>query len=289
MIQKLKTMMKFKCINKYLFVLFLLAFALPSPAQEKQDKEKSIRFRVSAGINFYQAFSQKKNSMVMKMGYPVFKGTAFKAGGKIIWSGQKIRHHLRLDIIYLPTMNSDDGLGNNFLLQKNQSNLTSILLEHQMERALFSYQSFDMSIAPLAGLDFQHRNITYMSKSREQTTDFNFFFGIRTAPHLHINKALSIQAGFDSFFYLPYLNTGILKKWDSQKNRVEKSTYRAFYYRTRLHASLRYKMNNGKCIRLGYRIEKTVGFANSKPLFYIEDLVHHRMDRYNKFFVEYEF
>jgi hypothetical protein len=281
--------MKFKCINKYLLVLFLLAFTFLSSAQEKQVKKNEVRFFISTGLNFYQAFSQKKNSMVMKMGYPVFKGSAFQAGGKIIWSGQKIRHHLNLDVSHLPAMTSDDGLGNNFLLQKNQSNLTNILLEHQMERTLFNYRSLDLNLAPLAGLDFQRRNIIYMSNAREQTTDINLFVGIRTVPRFHINNALSIQAGFDSFFYLPYLNAGRLKKWDSQKNLVEKSTYRAFYYRTRLHASIKYKMNNGKNFRLGYRNEKTVGFANSKPLFYIEKLIHHRMDRYNKFFVEYEF
>ncbi|MGM0613646.1 MAG: hypothetical protein ACQESM_09070 [Bacteroidota bacterium] len=274
---------------KYLILIFFLAFALPSTAQEKQDTLNDIRFRASAGLNFYRAFSQKKNSMVMKMGYPVFKGAAFNAGGKIIWSGQKVKHHLNLDVSHLPTIISDDGLGNNFLLQKNKSHLTSILLEHQMERTLFNYQSLDMNIAPLAGLDFQHRNITYMRKTSEQTTDINLFIGIRTVPRFHINNALSIQAGFDSFFYLPYLNTGRLKKWDSKKNLVEKSTYHAFYYRTRLHASIKYKMNNGKNFRLGYRNEKTVGFANSKPLFYIEKLIHHRMDRHHNFFVEYEF
>ena len=205
------------------------------------------------------------------------------------WVGQRVKHHLNLGVLHLPTMTSDDGLGNNFLLQKNQSNLTSILLEHQMERTLFSYHSLDMNIAPLAGLDFQHRNITYRSETREQTTDINLFLGIRTVPRLQINNVWSMQAGFDSFFYLPYLNTGKLKKWNSEKNLVEKSSYHAFYYRTRLHASVKYKMNNGKNFRLGYRNEKTVGFANSKPLFYIEKLIHHRMNRYQHFFVEYEF
>ena len=274
---------------KYLLLIFFLAFAAPSTAQEKQDALNNIRFHASAGVNFYRAFSQKKNSVVMKMGYPVFKGSMLKAGGRITWSGKKVKHCLNLDVSHLPTMTSDDGLGNNFLLQKSQSKLTSILLEHQMERTLFSYQSLDMNIAPLAGLDFQHRNIKYMSHAREQTTDINLFFGIRSVPRFHINSALNIQGGFDSFFYLPYLNTGTLKKWDNQKNLVEKSTYRAFYYRTRLHASIEYSTDNGNSFRVGYRSEKKVGIANSKPLFYIEKLVHHRMDRYNKFFLEYEF
>lgn len=225
----------------------------------------------------------------MKMGYPVFKGSAFQVGGKIIWPGQKVMHNLNLDVSHLPTMISDDGLGNNFLLQKNQSKLTSIQLEHQMERTLISYQSLDMNIAPLAGLDFQMRNIVYTGNAREHTTDMNLFLGIRSVPRFYFNNTLSIQGGFDSFFYLPYLNTGMLKKWDSQKNLVEKTIYRAFYYRTRFHASINYKMKDGKSLRLGYRNEKTVGFANGKPLFYIEKLVHHRMERYNTIFLEYEF
>jgi hypothetical protein len=275
-----------KHINKYLIIISLVGFSFSLSAQGKKD---DIRFHISTGLNFYQAFSQKKNSMVMKMGYPVLRGNSFQIGGKISWSGKKSRHHLNLNISHLPTMTSDDGLGNNFLLQKAQSNLTGIILEHRMERTLFSYQSFDLDFAPLAGLDFQLRNVTYTSDSREQTTDINIFMGLRTVPKFHINKTLSLQAGFDSFFYLPYLNTGTLKKWDRKDNLVEKTSYYAFYYRTRFHASVKYKANNDKTFRLGYRNNKTVGFANSKPLFYIEELVHHRMDRYHNFFIEYEF
>lgn len=277
------------CLNKYLLLLLMVGFTISSSAQEGGEQKDEVKFHVTAGLNFYHAFSQKKNSMVMKMGYPVFKGNPIQLGGKISWVGKKSRHFLNLNILHLPSMISDDGLGNNFLLQKSKSQLTGVLVEHQMERTLFSYQSLDLDYAPLAGLEFQLRNVTYNSNSREQTRDINLFLGIRTVPKFHLNKTLTLQAGFDSFFYLPYLNTGKLKKWNGEEKLVERTTYHAFYYRTRLHVSVKYKANNGKTLRLGYRNGKTVGFANSKPLFYIEELVHHRMDRYHNFFIEYEF
>jgi hypothetical protein len=278
-----------KHINKYLIIIFLVVFSGSLLAQEKQKEMPEIRYRITAGVNFYNAFSQKKNSRVMKMGYPVFEGMQFQIGGGISLPEKKAIHQLNLNILHLPIMNSDDGLGNNFLLQKNNSNMTSIQLEYQMQRSLFSYKGFELDYAPLAGLDFQIRNITYTSGAKEETTDFNFFIGMRSLSSYQISKRITLQAGFDSFFYIPYLNTGTLQKWNAQNEQIEKTNYHAFYYRTRFHTSVKYRTNKEKRVRLGYRNEKTVGFANSEPLFYIDELIHHRMDQYHNIFIEYEF
>jgi phenylpropionate dioxygenase-like ring-hydroxylating dioxygenase large terminal subunit len=278
-----------KHINKYLIIIFLVVFSGSVLAQEKQKKTPDIRFRITAGVNFYKAFSQKKNSMVMKMGYPVFEGMQLQIGGGVSLTGNKATHHLNINILHIPVMSSNDGLGNNFLLQKSNSNMTSIQLEYQMQRNLYSHQGFKMDYASLAGLDVQIRNLTYNSGAKKETSDFSFFFGIRSLPSYQISNVISLQAGFDSFFYLPYLNTGTLKKWNDQDKQIEETTYHAFYYRTRLHTSLNYMTKAGKQVRLGYRNEKTVGFANSEPLFYIDELIHHRMNQYHNIFLEYEF
>jgi len=275
--------------TKYLIVIIFLSLTHSSKAQNAESKPPEIRFRITAGVNFYKAFSQKKNSMVMKMGYPVFEGMQLQVGGGVSLTDNKAIHHLNLNILHIPVIHSDDGLGNNFLLQKSNSNMTSIRLEYQMQRNLFSYKAFKLDYAPLAGLDVRTRNLTYTSGSKEETSDFNFFFGIRSLPSYQISNGITLQAGFDSFFYIPYLNTGTLKKWNAQNKQIEETTYHAFYYRTRLHTSLKYMTNTGKRVRLGYRNEKTVGFANSEPLFYIDELIHHRMNQYHNIFLEYEF
>ncbi len=277
------------CVYKYLLFTLLICTSLSSPAQEIQKKKDDIRFHISTGLNFYEEFSQKKNSMVMKMGYPVFQGIQLEVGAGISLIGDNTVHHINLNFRNIPIISSNDGLGNNFLLQKDKSKMTSIQLEYQIQRNLYKNQAFEMDYAPIAGTDFQIRNLNYTSGAKEETSDINFFLGIRSLPSYQISNGITLQAGFDSFFYIPYLNKGTLKKWNAQNKQIEETTYHAFYYRTRLHASLKYMTNTGKRVRLGYRNEKTVGFANSKPLFYIDKLIHHRMNQYHKFFLEYEF
>lgn len=115
---------------KYILLIFLLSLTYFSKAQEAESKTPGIRFRITAGVSLYKAFSQNKNSMVMKMGYPVFEGMQLQMGGGISLSGEKAPHHLNLNALHVPVMSSDDGLGNNFLLQKKNSNMASIQLEY---------------------------------------------------------------------------------------------------------------------------------------------------------------
>jgi hypothetical protein len=240
-------------------------------------------------MNLYKAYSQKKNSLVMKMGYPVLRGTSFQVGAGGTLERKNKTHHLDLKIFHTPSLTSDDGLGNNFLINKNKSNLTRFILEHQLQLHLFRYRSLDLNFAPLAGIDVQLCNLTYTNGAKEQTEDINLFLGIRTVPRYNISKHLSIKGGFDSFFYLPYTNTGILKKWNKGSALVEKSAYHAFYYRTRMHLAVNYHLKKSTILRIKYHKGNTVGFANRQPLFYIDELVHHRMDQHHSIIVEYQF
>jgi len=278
-------------VNSLKLILFIFLVCIPfSGSTQKQDSiNTKLKFHVSAGMDLYKAYSQKKNSLVMKLGYPIFRGTSFQVGAGATLARKNKTHHLDLKIFHTPSLTSDDGLGNNFLLNKDKSNLTHVILEHQLQFKLFSYRSVDLDFAPLAGIDVQLCNLTYTNGAKEQTEDINLFLGIRTVPRYNISKDLSIQGGFDSFFYLPYTNMGILKKWNTGSELVEKSEYHAFYYRTRLHVAVNYHLKKTNILRIGYRNENTVGFANRQPLFYIDELVHHRMDQHHSIIVEYQF
>ena len=272
----------------YLLFVLTCSLSLAAKGKEKKANPGKTHYRISAGIDLYKSFSQKKNSMVMKIGYPVFKGNFFRFGSEISFPREKCTHHLKLSALYSSSLVSDDGLGNNFILQENENRYTYLQFEYQMQRDLFHYELIDFDYAPLLGLDAQLRKIKYNSDLHEKTADINLFAGMRMVPEFGLTNRISLQTGFDSFFYLPYLNIGKLKRWENNTS-IEESIYHAFYYRTRFHASVFYHFDAGKKLRLGYRSEHTVGFANEKPLFHINKLIHHRMDRYQNIFVEYCF
>jgi hypothetical protein len=103
-----------KHINKYLIIIFLIVFSGSVLAQEKQNEMPEIHYRITAGVNFYNAFSQKKNSLVMKMGYPVFEGMQFQIGGGISLPGKKAIHHLNINFLHIPVLRSDNEFKEQF-------------------------------------------------------------------------------------------------------------------------------------------------------------------------------
>jgi hypothetical protein len=63
-------------------------------ASAEESKNKDIQFRVVTGLDVFKAQTQKKNSMVMKTGYPIFKGKPLYAGIRVTVPGNTTLHHL---------------------------------------------------------------------------------------------------------------------------------------------------------------------------------------------------
>lgn len=128
-------------VNSLKLISFIVLVCMPfSGSTQQQDRIKTnIKFQVSAGMNLYKAYSQKKNSLVMKLGYPVFRGTFFQVGAGAALARKNKTHHLDLNIFHTPSLTSDGGLGNNFLINKDKSNLTRVILEHQLQFNLFNF------------------------------------------------------------------------------------------------------------------------------------------------------
>ncbi|MDZ7722885.1 MAG: hypothetical protein U5R06_08770 [candidate division KSB1 bacterium] len=266
---------------KYTIFIFLIGLIGSVSANS------GIQFRVSAGLDVFEARTRKKNTMIMKTGYPVLKGQPLHAGMRVSIPGENSEHHFLFSLSH-SSLISDDGLGHNYILQSADSKFTCLQLEHQMQMDILRFYAFDVDFAPLAGIEYQKRHLIYPGQAELKTSDVNVFFGIRTLPRLLLTERFSLQSGFDSFFYLPYLNMGSLKRWNSRHDQIESTPYHGFYYRTRFHCALVYRIEDRDLLKLGYRHERTVGFANRTPLFYIDELIHHRMDELHRIYLEYQ-
>ncbi len=272
-------------VLRHIILVLLTVMVLVIATQA--NTENGIQISVFTGLDVFNAETQKKNSLVMKTGYPVLKGNPLYAGIRVSVPGRNCRHHFLFSLAH-SSLISDDGLGHNFILQNGDSKFTCLQLEHQMQMDLIRFHAFDVDFAPLAGIEYQKRHLIYPSQTELETTDYNLFLGIRTLPRVPLSDHISLQAGFDSFFYLPYLNIGVLKRRSGRHGNIESAQYHGFYYRTRVHCALVYRFEDRDVLKLGYRHESTVGFANHEPLFYIDELIHHRMDDTHRFYLEYQ-
>ena len=225
----------------------------------------------------------------MHIGYPVFKAFVPGIGLGYSFSKNKTEHLLQFDAFYSPYLNSDDGHGNNFILQKNKSKFTSLQISHRMYYPLLTSGKFDLDFGGVACLDFQRRYLTYLSGLEERTADIHFCLGPDARLKYEATGRLSVKLAFSGMFYIPYLNTGKLKRWDVEGELIYKSNYHAFYYRTMFDISLGYKLTKEQAISLGYVKDDIVGFANARPLFHIDEMKHFRLDRMHNFYIRYHF
>ena len=241
------------------------------------------------GSQVYQSFSQTNNDFPMRMGYPVFKSTLPQVAGGLTWQSPKFDHHLRGEVALSTRLAADDGLGANSILQAGNSNVTAIWLQHQFFYMLLKADPLYLDVGGSAGLDAQFRRLDYKSGVEEKTRDVNLAMGPDTRLRLHVSNRVALQAEFASLFYLPYLNIGKLKKRDIDGSTIESVTYHAFYYRTRLDVSICYQLRSSRSLCFGYRNDATVGFANTEPAFYIDTMVHYRMDCNHHLYLQFWF
>ncbi len=247
------------------------------------------RWYAEIGSQIYQSLSQTNNNVPMRMGYPVFKSTLPRVAGGLTWQSPKFDHHFRGELALSTRLAADDGLGANAILQAGSSNVTAIWLQHQFFYTLLKADPFYLDIGGAAGLDAQFRRLVYKSGVEEKTRDVNLALGPDTRLRLHVSNRLALQAEFASLFYLPYLNIGKLKKRDTDGSTIESVTYHAFYYRTLFDVSIHYQLRGNRSLCFGYRNDATVGFANTQPAFYIDTMVHYRMDRNHHLYLQFWF
>lgn len=225
----------------------------------------------------------------MHIGYPVFEAFVPGIGAGCRFNKNKAEHLLQFDAFYSPSLKSDDGLGNNHILQENKSKFTFLKLSHRMYFPLITAGRFNLDFGGAACLDFQHRYLTYLSGLEERTSDINLCLGPDAKLKYNSAGTLSVNLAFSSMFYIPYLNTGKLKRWDEEGQLIYESNYHAFYYRTIFDISLGYSLKQGPEISFGYAKDNVVGFANARPLFYIDVMKHFRLDRMHEFYIRYHF
>lgn len=273
-----------KAVKRKILVLILSAILLSGLA-EAQDTTK--KWYAGLGMDVYNAFSQQKNSMPMKMGYPVFESVMPELSAGFMWEDQKL-HHVKLEIRYSGSLQADDGLGQNYILQSKASSFFNTRLNYGFYGLLWDPGPFQIDLGPVGGLEYQRRMLTYKSGIQERSADVNLFVGPQTRLFYETGK-IGIEAYFASMFYIPYLNLGSMKKWDPAGELITESDYFAFYYRTVFGLSAGYSLNNADRLGLGVELDDVVGFANRKRLFYIDDLVHFRLNKSYRIFIRYYF
>lgn len=229
---------------------------------------------LNAGWLRYRSFSQQKNSMQMRMGYPLLKTNALVLGLNYQLQRSKVLHDFSLHITIPSTLDSDNGTGMNELLEQSESIYSRAVAEYTPRWKLIRRGGFRFRHGPAAGLLFDHRKLVYLSGAGERSYDLNLFMGPSLQAVFHFNENWHVSAGFDGLFYLPFLNYGRLSKVDREGDEFYASPYHGFYYQTHFKISAGYKR-----YVIGFMMEDMVGYANPDVSFDTEGMNHFKLEK----------
>jgi hypothetical protein len=277
-------MLKSRSAAILIFLIFLVQNTISGQTEIKRQQHNS-QWQLSFYWRRYHSYSQQKNDLPMKAGYPVLtaKAPTVGIGYKIL--KQEASHKINLTVNIPASLESDNGRGDNYLLLKDESNYFRCALNYRFNMPLWQWKQFEFKHAFLSGALYESRNITYISGSQEKTRDLNLYFGPGLQLLFNVTEMLDLEGVFDGRFYLPYFNYGKLNN-----TRVDGTTeYRAFYYQTIFKIGLAYKIPNQGIIKLGIKKNDLVGFANRKAILHVENLVHFKLDRLFNFYLSYQF
>ena len=278
-------------LPKYPVLLILLTFVLITPAfsQPHDEKDSTTTWEFSLAWIRYLSFSQKKTDLPMKAGYPFLYSQMPSAGIGYRLLRKKTIHQANLHVTIPTHLGSENGNGDNLITRKKKSSYFRSGIHYRVSFQLFQWKSLYASHAFLSGLLYEYRNIQYKSDAKEITRDINLYIGPEFTFQYDIHKDWIIEGTFDARFYIPYANFGRIQSFNSQGQKIFSSCYRAFYYQAIFALGLEYNIPGKRIAGIGIKKNDMVGFANRKPLFYVEDIVHFKLDKLLHVYIQYKF
>lgn len=261
-----------------IFIFMIIPAAIAFASEIKKEPLLGIRVHY---FN-YTSYSQQKISMPMVAGYPVLKSSALDFGLNFI-SGQ---HEIVFEYAAPVKLTSEGG---NSLSFDQNSQYKRFSLDYACHFNLLQRGRFLVQHAVNTGVLYEDRLMVYLRNSSESTGDINFYLGPRIRVNYKFYDTWTLRFDFDGRFYLPYLNIGTLETHDEDQNPIYSSKYYAFYYQTVFGLSLIKEFSDGNIFEFGLQKNDLVGFANSRPLFKIDDLIHFKFDRLFQCYIALDF
>jgi hypothetical protein len=241
------------------------------------------------GLNFnyqsYSSFSQQNLSYPMIAGYPALKASLFQMGFDL----KAKAHEFQVSFGVPVFLTSRDGVGGNTLLLEEESRYSRFTFDYACHFPLFTKGRFSGQHAFSAGILYEDRLLYFYSQASESTRDVNMYIGPRLRLNMDLTDTWTLQFLFDGRFYLPYLNKGHLVDLDENAELVYESDYYAFYYQTIFNLNLTKRFSDGNGLEIGVDKNNIVGFANSRPIFYTDDLLHYKLDSLYKIYMKIYF
>ncbi len=258
------------------------------PGQTGPDDGNRPAYSVGASLRHahYRSYSQLKSSVPMSIGYPIFHSRGTLLGISLHREGSGLDHHLSLTTAWFPSLSSDNGTGDNYLLDPKASHQRRISLLYHFSSRLLSWNRFSLYHGLAASLLYDTRKTTYQSGFVRNTRDLNPGVGGTLQLDINLFPALDLQADMTALFYIPHLNIGELSGTQAGDTRYS-DRYHSFTYQARYGLALIWTLRSGQSILLGIHKKEWLGFGNRSPSFTTGDLITFKLDHQLQYTIGY--
>jgi len=246
--------------------------------------EPRTALRLGVRYSPYRSYSQVSRDFPMVAGYPAFCADLVSLEGTLVLAGGRLTHLIRGAVVPPASVSSDDGTGQNYLLEPSLSRLSRAAISYGFEHRLFSLGAVDFLQGPLLGLLYEGRSLRYLSGQGESRRDLNVGIGPALALEAALGSGFALRSGFTGIFYLPYTSFGRLESVN-EEGQSQSASYRPFTYAAVFELLLSWRPRSGGCIALGARKHDQIGFGGREPAFVPRDILASRMDSLHEIFL----
>ncbi|MFW6101916.1 MAG: hypothetical protein ACOC90_11070, partial [Bacteroidota bacterium] len=253
------------------------------------ENTEDATWAVSAECWSYQSFSQQKPTTPVQAGYPLIESSSFTLGVSRSIQRPKAHHHFSLRIGLPSSLDSDNGKGKNHLVERNNHTYLRSGLDYHLIFLFFQWKGLQMRYGLTSGLLYENRTLHYKSGAEEKAEDINLYIGPALQLQYPLASSWMLKGAFDARFYFPYTNYGKLHAFDPLRNPVFSSDYSGFYYQTLFKLGISWQLPKKGAVEAGAVKNDLIGFAGRQPGFYVNDVIHFKLDRLFHYYVRYRF
>ncbi len=283
--------MQYSKLGMVYWVLWMISFPVlwgqgPNETEPVAERKKPMDGFFGVDIKYYpyQSFSRTNPDFPYRGGYPIFLADMISLDLRLELQGDRTAHFFRLGWAPSSNVTSDNGFGNNFLLNASKSTFYRLQLEYFFQIPFISLSGFDAYYGFSSMLLYEKRNLTFVSGSRQNQWDF----GPGIGPHLSFDLVLSpfatLKTGGHFLVFLPYVSMGRHESVN-RDGVVSTTKYFPFTLSTLLNATLQFQTQETFRLEMGYRLTDQVGFGNPTPSFSPDEMVTYKLERFHEFFI----
>ncbi|MBS4014600.1 MAG: hypothetical protein KGZ97_12735 [Bacteroidetes bacterium] len=261
-----------------------LAFVQEENAVESEDINNYRSFSIHFKKLEYASYSTIKPDFPFIIGYPSFNSNALGLDVNYSFKPKKLIHNFSINAILPSRITSDNGTGNNYLINIDKSSYNRYETRYYFLNKLWNIYNVNFFYGFSSSALYENRILHFLSDDLIRQEDINFGIGPVLSLNWRFLKLFTLNAEGHYLIFLPYTCYGRYS-FDNNITETRVDNYYPVTYKSFWDISLDAKIFKTTSLSAGYRNTSQIGYGNSKNSIIINNIITSKMDRLNEIYL----